>query len=333
MSLIDFVVTWVDSSDPKWKKEKEKYEPGIVDTGNSENRYRDWGLMRYWFRSIQAYAPWVHKIYFITCGQVPEWLNVSNDKLIVIKHSDFMPSTALPTFNSNAIEMSLYRIESLSEHFVLFNDDMFLISKTSPSDFFKNGLPCDEALLDAVASNDPSDVFTHTLLNNSEVINKYFDKHDVLKRHRQVFFNAKYDSASLIRNALLSPLKYFSCFRDLHLPTSHLKSTYNVIKEKEPQLLEKTIDNKFRSKDDITHWILKNWRECSGNICPRSTKWGIHLELGVDDKKIKKVITNSSYKAVCINDSDNSIDFEIEKSQLLNVFRAKFPEKSQYEKY
>ena len=45
---IDFVVLWVDGNDPDWKKEKAKYQGKTLDDSNSENRFRDWGLMPYW---------------------------------------------------------------------------------------------------------------------------------------------------------------------------------------------------------------------------------------------------------------------------------------------
>ncbi|MDE8160206.1 capsule biosynthesis protein CapK, partial [Erysipelothrix rhusiopathiae] len=40
----------------------------------------------------------------------------------------------------------MHRIEGLSEHFVYFNDDMFLNKPVTPEDFFKEGLPCDTAV-------------------------------------------------------------------------------------------------------------------------------------------------------------------------------------------
>jgi hypothetical protein len=52
---IDFVVTWVDSNDENWRKEKQYYEDKMsinVDL-NDNLRYRDWGFMRYWFRAIE----------------------------------------------------------------------------------------------------------------------------------------------------------------------------------------------------------------------------------------------------------------------------------------
>ena len=109
--MIDFVVTWVNGSDESWIKERAKYLPQTKEQDlRGVQRYRDWDLMRYWFRGVEKYASWVHKIYFITCGQKPEWLNLDCPKLKLIKHSDYMPKDALPTFNSNAIEMRIHNI-------------------------------------------------------------------------------------------------------------------------------------------------------------------------------------------------------------------------------
>ena len=78
---IDFVIMWVDGNDSKWQKKKAEYDNSIKkDESNSKIRYRDWGLLKYWFRSVEKYTPWVNKIYFITDHQIPEWMNLENDK-------------------------------------------------------------------------------------------------------------------------------------------------------------------------------------------------------------------------------------------------------------
>lgn len=122
---IDFVVLWVDCNDAEWQKEKNRYA-GIKDIDNSVIRYQDWENFKYWFRSVEKYAPWVNRVHLVTNGQVPDWLNTECPKLNLVKHSDYMPSSSLPTFNSNAIEVGIWEIPGLSEHFVCFNDDVFL---------------------------------------------------------------------------------------------------------------------------------------------------------------------------------------------------------------
>lgn len=80
--------------------------------------------------------PWVHKIYLITCGQVPDWMNKeADDRLVIVNHSDYIPKEYLPTFSSHPIELNLHRIKELSEHFIYLNDDYFVINETSPEDF------------------------------------------------------------------------------------------------------------------------------------------------------------------------------------------------------
>ena len=100
---IDFVITWVDMDDPKWKKTFAKYSGGIDNSNNSfsEARFRDHGFLKYWFRGIEKFAPWVRKIHFVTCGQKPEWLDENNPKLHLVNHEDFIPHQFLPCFNSS----------------------------------------------------------------------------------------------------------------------------------------------------------------------------------------------------------------------------------------
>ena len=122
---IDFVVTWVDMDDPKWKNEYSKFYGKIDNRINelSEARFRDNGFLKYWFRGISAFAPWVRNIHFVTSGQKPDWLNTDHPKLNMVKHTDYIPKKYLPVFNSNLIEIYMHKIPGLSEHFVYFNDD------------------------------------------------------------------------------------------------------------------------------------------------------------------------------------------------------------------
>ena len=148
---IDFVITWVDDSDPKWRKEYEYYSAKEGRCINTDAcRYRDWDTLRYWFRGVEKFAPWFNKIFFVTYGHLPKWLNTDNPKLVIVKHEDFIPAEYLPTFSSFAIEFFFHKIKGLSERFVYFNDDMFLIDCVSPERFFRNGLPCDIAALSPI---------------------------------------------------------------------------------------------------------------------------------------------------------------------------------------
>ena len=172
---IDFVITWVDGSDEKWKEKFCKYKYNGGDARNV--RYRDTDTLKYWFRAVEKYASWVNKIYFITDNQIPEWLNLDNEKLVYVSHKDYIPKEYLPTFSSHTIELNLHRIDSLSEQFVLFNDDVFINDYVNLDDFFVNGLPKDTAVMNPTISleNPP---FLVPCVDNM-VINRHFNKKEV----------------------------------------------------------------------------------------------------------------------------------------------------------
>lgn len=328
---IDFVVTWVNGNDPDWIKEKDKYStPGKKDNSESDNRFRDWNLMRYWFRGVEKYAPWVNNIYFVTCGHYPEWLNLDCPKLKMVSHSEYIPTELLPTFNSNTIELFLNRIKDLSEQFVLFNDDTFVISPTKPEDFFVDGMPCESAVLGIISSQNVNDVFPHIMINNSAVLNKHFVKKKVLKKQRNKFITIKY-GREVIKNILLSPFVYFAQFWDYHLPSSHLKSVYDEVWNVEPEVLWNGAKSRFRSVYDVNHWLIKAWYMCKGNFIPRNPKWGKKYELGTD-KGVYDYITKHKGKVVCLNDSDEKLDFDKYQILLSEAFEKILPEKSMFEK-
>ena len=147
MIKIDIVYTWVNGRDPTWREKKKNYlqstEHVISKISASEARYRDNQELKYSLRSVYKYAPWINKIYLVTDNQVPEWFNSNNDWVKIVDHQDiFEDHSCLPTFNSMAIETKIHKIKDLSEHFMYFNDDVFLGRECRPSDFFtENMLP------------------------------------------------------------------------------------------------------------------------------------------------------------------------------------------------
>lgn len=329
---IDFVVLWVDGADPDWQRQRAQYAPETADNGSDPNRFRDWDLMRHWFRCVERFAPWVNRVFFVTNGQVPPWLGPDHPKLRLVSHSDYIPAEFLPTFNSNVIELWLHNIPDLSEHFVLFNDDMFLTAPVEPEDFFVDGLPRESALLDMATAASSDDCLPHMLINNGAVLNMHFRKKEVLRRQASKFFTLRYGK-DLMRNVLLAPFQYFSTFRDPHLPSSHRKSTFRQVWAEESALLTACSRNRFRSKTDLTHWLMKCWAICEGNFMVRPTSWGRHYELwedGIDG--ICADLAAGRYKAVCINDSKTDIDFDSLKMRLTRAFDDLVPQPSGFER-
>ena len=145
---IDFVCCWCDLADPVFRREKEACarELGMEsnDAGNSDCRYISNDELRYSLRSAEKFAPWVNKVVLVLHDRnsPPAWLDVNAPRLRIVYHSEFMPQSCLPTFNSGSIEFGLARIPGLSERFLFSNDDMFFSAPVSPDFFYaRDGYP------------------------------------------------------------------------------------------------------------------------------------------------------------------------------------------------
>ncbi len=332
---IDFVVTWVDSNDSDWIEEKNKYIPK-ANMSNSKNRYKDWGMFKYWFRGVEKFAPWVNKVYLITYGHLPKWLNVKNPKLVILNHKDYIPKEYLPTFNSNTIELNLHRIKELSENFVLFNDDTILINKTKEEDFFKNNIPCCSAALN-VHCPIKSQIIQNISNNNVGIINEHFEYKKTFNKNKKIWFNIK-NGRMLLRTIALCKCPRYPGFWMDHLPTSHKKSVFKEVWDCENEILSETSSHKFRSAKDVNHWLMKEWQIVNGRIKNRSIKrfgksfYIIENNMDYLEKEILKYITHQKGKIICINDSDLTGErYEMFVPKIMESFEKIMPEKSSYE--
>lgn len=324
---IDFVIPWVDGNDEEWIKQRNSYSGYYT-----ESRYREWNVFKYWFRSVEKYAPWVDKIHLITCGQVPTWLNTEHPKLKLVFHKDYIPERFLPTFSANPIELNLHRIEGLSETFVYFNDDMFLCSSCKEGDFFKNGLPCDSAILNQFAPSAIGHQFSYILCNDIAFTNHYFNKKAVMKKNLSKWFNLRYGKRVLF-NVYSFFGGGFSSFYVFHIPQAFRKSDFEEIWKMNPELLEQTSSHKFREASDINQYAVRYLNLCKGDFSPRNPKkMGSYCEISKDDDLIAKHFRNQSVKMICVNDIDSEgMDFEKEYKFLHELLEEVFPEKSSFE--
>ncbi len=329
METIDFVLTWVDGSDLEWQKEKAKYSHNPK--GNGVNRYRDWNNLRYWFRGVEKFAPWVRKIHFVTWGHIPDWLDTTNPKINIVNHKDFIPEECLPTFSARPIELNLHRIKDLSEHFVYFNDDFFLTKPVKETDFFKNNLPRDCFIENALMTNGSRDMFANVILNNMMVNNKIFKKREVMKKNFTKIFNLKYGLKNL-RTFLLLPWPYFSELYNPHTADSYLKSTYEKVWELEDEWLTIASKNKFRNYNDLSQYVFRFYQLMSGQFCPRSVRFSHYFELTNENKTIVNAIVKQKYSIICLNDSNPEIDFLKVQKEINEAFEKILFEKSGFEK-
>lgn len=331
---IDIVVTWVDMDDPKWKADFAKYS-GLTATDNSRNetseaRFRDHGFLKYWFRGVDKFAPWVRKVHFVTCGQKPDWLDESNPRLHLVSHTDFIPAQFLPIFNSASIEMHMHKIPGLAERFVYFNDDFFMTSDVPRQRFFSDdGLPCDIAVF---RYNSGVGQWSKRIENNVRLINEHFDKREVMDKWHDKWFAPMYGGKAWL-NHLLKWYPRFVALRVHHNAQPYLKSTFEDLWSHCEAELTETSTHRFRSTADLTPELIRTWQVCRGNFAPYNTYVDTKMfPLVVKPAAAIKAVAAQSYKLVCLNDNVHIRNYGQVMADLAEAFESILPDKSAFEK-
>lgn len=336
MKKIDFVITWVDNLDLEWKKQKSVYSNVVTnDDINAEYRYRDMELLKYWFRGIEKFAPWVNKVHFITCGHVPEWLNLECEKLNHVKHADYMSKEWLPTFCSNSIELNMHQITGLQEKFVYFNDDMFLTADVEEDTFFKKDLPCDYYNAVPITGKYDKDSILHNLLNNVGIVNKYCHGRSSKLKHLSKKINLRYGFKINLQNSFSFLWGHNTGFHNHHMPMAYVKGDFEYVWSREERNLNETCVQKFRSSNNLTHWLFRYMRLVEGRFYPKNILKCCKYYKMSDDENIEdtcKDIMTMKHKMICLNDSSKVDSFEEKKKLLQEAFETILPEKSRFEK-
>ena len=329
---IDFVITWVNMNDPEWQSEFNKYSNIGKNSrnGTSKARFREHGFLRYWFRGVEKYAPWVNKIHFICNGKLPEWLDVNNPKIHIVRHEEFIPAEFLPTFNSVVIERYMHKIPGLSEHFVYFNDDFYIINNVDENRFFRNGLPCDIAVFDY---NPSWSQWYKRIKNNIRIINRHFDKKEVMNRWHNKWFDKSYGTKARW-NYLLKYYNKFITLRTPHNAQPYLKTTFEEVWAAAGKELTETSANRFRAETDYTPELFRTWQICKGNFEPYNTYKDTKMfPLLIRPQQAIKAISGQSYSLICLNDHVNIRDYDTVIVNIKNAFQQIFPAKSSFEIY
>lgn len=226
---IDVVYTWVNNQDPDWI---EMYTDTLSNLENNiffhksvndEGRYRFRNELYYSIISVVKYAPWVNRIYVVTNCAIPQEILSIDPRIIHIPHEViFTESKNLPTFNSHAIECNIHRIPDLAEHFIYFNDDVFLCKPSKKSDFFPK----------------------------NQHINIFPSKHIIPYNSTR---NVKpVDSASVnAGNILFRDFNYKPTHKLHHAPFPILKSVMEELQQRYSYESRETSNNKFRNINDI----------------------------------------------------------------------------------
>lgn len=332
---IDFVVAWVDSDDPQWKADYAKYRN--IKVKEDKARFRNWDLFRYWFRSVEKYAPWVNKVYLVTNGTNPKWINPNCSKLVLVDHKDFIPHEYLPTFNANTIELNVHRIKGLSEHFVYFNDDCYLNAPITPEYYFKNGLPCDNntELLSNRPKYYPLNPFNIRIIEYCDValINYHFKRREVVKASPKRWFGMHLGFKGILKNMFLYKRNNFEYFVRRHNEMPFLKSVYEEAWEKEPTMLKQSC-SRFREHTNLNDYFMRYWQFATNRFYPiKLDSCKFYILVSYAKNSIIDAFHNDNIKSLCLNDSPVMPDYEYQEMfDFANkLFLEKFAQKSIFE--
>lgn len=334
---IDFVVTWLDSNDSEWKKEYAYYKTGAIgDMG--VGRFRDMNIFHYWFRAVDKFAPWVNKVYLITNGKFPDWINRNNPKLVLVKHEDYIPKEYLPTFNSVTIELHMHRIKGLSEQFVYFNDDMLLNSPVTPDYFFHNGLPCDhnkETCFNVpIYTRQERFGISMSMLSDIGIVNAYFNRWDTVRQSPHRWFGPHLGLKGLLMSTILMKQRLFVGFSNYHTEQTYLKSTFEEVWNKEPEYLNASC-TRFREEVIANPYLFRYWQFAKNTFYPKKKRFAtFHLYSKEVIDNIENIFADSNIVSVCLNDTSlcPDEDFNYINKELIRLLQQKFPNKSSFEK-
>jgi hypothetical protein len=308
---VDVVYTWVDGDDPVWRAKLDAAR-GISAPANplaaNDARYTSRDELRYSLRSLERFAGWVRHIYLVTDDQVPEWLDVDHPGVTVISHRElFDPADALPTFNSHAIGTQVRRIPGLSEHFLLFNDDVFLGRPVTPETFFHgNGLTrifpspalfgqgprtADDAPVDAAGKN------------NRDLIEQRF--------------------GARVTNKFL------------HAPHALRRSVLDEVAEVFDEPVTRTARSRFRDPDDIAMASLTHYYAYFTGRATTGTLAFNYFDLAAEnvEQRLQRLSRFRDRDAFCLNDTiDHGPAAQVRHRVLQEFVEGYFPLPSRFEK-
>ena len=272
---IDAVITWVDGSDPKHSKKLDDYLTSIGKVrpkSASKTRYHNAGELEYCVASIIKFAPWIRNIFIVTDDQQPSFMQSLKgmeyeNRIRIIDHKTIFRGyeDVLPTFNSSSILTMLWRVPELSEQFLFFNDDIFLISPVLPEYFFQ-----EEKVVLRGQWCFMSEFLLHKLL--IKLIKNIFGLKVDESKHRP----GHRDRQQLAAKMVGFKKKYF---RLPHVPHAWRKSTFADYFQKNPQILIENIKPKFRSPSQFVVEAL-----------------AAHLEIGNGTAVIDGKVRNVQFK-------------------------------------
>jgi hypothetical protein len=306
---IDVVYTWVDGADRAWLRRRAEADqsPYHAESANAA-RFHDRDELRFSLRSLYLNAPWVRHVYLVTDRQRPHWLDEDAPGITVIDHSElFDDPDCLPTFNSHAIETQLHRIEGLSEHFLYFNDDMFVGKPVGPQMFFEpSGLtrffPAQTFIgMDPVSTADspPNAAFK----NDRALLERAFGR--TISRMMK------------------------------HVPYPLQRSVLAEVEKEFDAELSQTAQSAFRNVTDVSTVTLQHYYAYFTGRAVHGEAQDAYVELGMPDvaERLELLLERRDRETFCINDAGLPEALVEERSAMMRRFlESYFPVPSPWEK-
>jgi glycosyltransferase involved in cell wall biosynthesis len=309
---VDAVYTWVNGADLNWLERKNAVLAAMgmatEDAATSAARFRDRDELRYSLRSIDMYAPWIRNIYIVTDQQVPHWLDLGHPRVRVVDHTEiFGDRGALPTYNSHAIESRLHHIDGLAEHFLYFNDDVFLGRTVQPDMFF-------------LANGQAKHFMSPTSVPMAPVTTE--DEFNIA---------AAKNNRALIEQDFGQTLVHSF----LHAPHPLRRSVLADIEQRYQHAVTVTAGNRLRSHDDVS--VASSLHHYFGYHTLRSVPGSIScgfVNVGLSEHKarLNRILTVRPHDVFCLNDYHDGDVPEDEQDAVLSAFLPSyFPVPSQFE--
>lgn len=246
----------------------------------------------------------MRNIYVVTDAQRPEWL-VEDERLSVVDHRELFPDpSALPVFNSHAIETVLHRIPGLSEHFLYLNDDGFLLREQKPQQFFTTT---------GAARFFPSPTKINDLGERAE----------------------PHEAAAMNNRALLEDRFGVTITQGmLHSPHPHLCSYLEEVTERHAEEIARTRTARFRSPTDLS--LVSSLAQHSGHLDGVYVQSGLRVAfvpLGAPDTAARLTrLRPGALDYLTLGETGEDPDPEFTAELMANYLENRFPIPSPWER-
>ena len=327
---IDIVYLWCDGSDPAFQQRKRQYVPQTIpEELGGVCRHFDNDELKYSLRSLEKHAPWLNHIYIVTDDQTPSWLNTDASQISIVDLTEILPEEALPTFDTDVIEMAIHKVPGLSEFFLYANDDMFFGSEVTPDFFFTSeGFPI--------------------IRGDRDVLKDYaLGDRDISKDStNNLYMSNIFRSSFLVWKETGDALLYVPH----HNIDSYRKSFFEEAELLFSEECGKTLKKRFRGRGSnlrrIAHFLdyakgrgvfkqvesyQLSWSSILRNIFPLSGEMPDSFYNDINDLTIfhKKSIKAGKYKLFCLNDGAQATDAD--RIAVKKFMEDLFPKPSAFE--